>query len=110
MTTRLMNSAMMPAEGVYTLKELGMREFADKVSQADAFGELKSYIGYPQTADMIAAMSGVPIDVCRDETSIDDGDVLLIARLAYRVADPKTKGQPVPEHFKFYSAEYRSLP
>lgn len=103
---RLMNSAMMPAPGNYRLREVDVTEFAQAVNRAQAAGALESYVGYPQTADLIARLSGVPILVSREQTPVFDGDVLLICRLRYRVADPKTKGEPVAEDFQYFICEY----
>lgn len=40
---RLLNSAMMPAAGVYTLRQLTPEEFGDQVASAHAAGKLDSY-------------------------------------------------------------------
>lgn len=103
---RLLNSAMMPAFGRYDYAELSPEAFANEVWAAYHSERLISYIGYQQTADLISQLAGMPIAVSREQTELEDGDVLLIARLRYRVADPKTKGEPVPEDFIFGIAYY----
>lgn len=106
MTYRLLNSAMMPAPGTYTMRRITPEEFAQTVLAAHGKNQLVSYIGYSQTAALISRMSGIEIPVNRDATPVENGDFLLIAKLAYRPADPKTKGEPVKEDFEFYLATY----
>lgn len=107
----LLNSAMMPAPGNYRLRELSAGEFGAAVKAAHDGGTLVSYIGYPQTADLISSVAGVPVPLNRAETDVADGDVLLIARLKYRVGDPATKGAPVDAGaFAFYRCEFSSAP
>lgn len=102
---RLMNSAVMPAEGTYRLRRLTPEAFGRVVRDAHESGVLRSYVGYPQTADMIACLAGVPIPVSRDSTQVEP-DVLLIARLRYRV-DPGSKGAPVDAgSFEFFACHY----
>lgn len=103
---RLMNSAMMPEFGRYEYRPLTAEQFARAVKAAHDRGELVSYVGYQQTADLIARISGVPVQVSREMTTLNDGDEILIAKLAYRVGDPKTKGDPVPEDFVFGHAVF----
>ena len=106
---RLMNSAMMPAEGSYILGRISTHEFADRVQLAAAVGTLRSYIGYQQTAEQVRALTGVEIPVSREQTMLEDGDEMLIVKLAYRVQDPALKGQGVSaDAFEFFHAVYTS--
>jgi hypothetical protein len=106
---RLMNSAMMPDFGGYEYRQLTPDEFGRVVAAAHAANTLRAYIGYEQTAQLVERLSGVPIPVSREQTPVEDGDVLLIAKLAYRLGDPKAKGQPVAEDFVFGLATYRRV-
>jgi hypothetical protein len=107
---RLMNSAMMPAEGTYTLRRLEPIIWACRLRAADEQGQLRSYIGYQQTADYIRDLSGIEIPVSREQTTLVDGDELLIVKLAYRVADPALKGQGVDaQSFEFYHATFSAI-
>lgn len=107
MAVKLMNSKMMPAEGIYELKRIEADEFTDLVRKSNS--DLESYIGYQQTAELISRMSGIKIPVNRSATPIADGDVMLIAALNYR-PDAPTKGAPVNESdFEFFIAFYRNL-
>ncbi len=75
---RLLNSAVMPEQGVYRLTRINAEHFATLVRLAHESGELASYTGYEQTAEFISRLAGVPIEVCRDSTPVNDGDRLLI--------------------------------
>jgi hypothetical protein len=101
---------MMPAFGRYDYAGLTAEQFASAVRDAHICGTLVSYVGYQQTADMISRLAGVPIPVSREQTDLQDGDILLIARLRYRMQNPATKGDLVPEDFSFGVAEYLADP
>jgi hypothetical protein len=68
--------------------------------------DYKSYIGYPDTALMLANVLDSKVELSRDDTIVKDGDVILAVRLIYRVqprdkkfrASEKTK----PENYEFY--------
>lgn len=102
---KLMNSAMMPQPGRYMLQKISVGLFAQILS--DANGDFESYIGYPQTAEHISCLAGVIVPVSREPTRLADGDEILVCKLAYRVADPSTKGQPVPEEFEYFLVRYQ---
>jgi len=98
---RLLNSAMMPAEGTYRLRRCSIAAFAELLQQ-----DFVSYIGYPQTADFVARVIGRECPVNRQQTTLEDGDVLAIIRLKYR-PDAPTKGAQVNEDdFEFFVADY----
>ena len=108
MTTVLLNSAMMPAEGIYLLRRISRDEFARLVADAHRRGDLRSYIGYPETAQHIERVSGVPIAVNRAPTQLADRTTILICKLAYRVQDPADKGKlkPSDDDYEYYAATY----
>lgn len=105
---RLLNSAIMLAPGVYHLQRISESMFATLVLAAAQSGQMKSYIGYQQTAEIVSRLAGVEIPTSREAAVVENGDVLLICKLAYRVQDPGTKGQPVPENFEFFRCQYSS--
>lgn len=111
-TIHLMNSAMMPQPGQYQMRSISQEEFVAILQSADA-GEggvvLKSSIGYPQNIPLIKKWSGVGVQLNRSQTTLQDGDAMLVMKLKYRVADPTTKGSAVPQdEFEFCFCEYRS--
>lgn len=108
---RLMNAAVMPREGNYALRRLTPAEFAALVQDAHAGQALASYIGYPNAADVLSELCGVPIPLNRESTPVEDGDTLLIARLVYRVDNPAAKGQvkATVADYEFFIARYTAL-
>jgi hypothetical protein len=97
---------MMPKVGKYQLSEISANEFFDKLVNAHNTGQLDSYIGYPQNADFIYKMCGIRPSINRNVTKLEDGDTLLIIKLAYR---PKIKGARVDENsFCYYEATYEA--
>jgi len=108
MTTVLLNSAMMPAEGIYILRRISRDKFGQLVANAYQRGDLRSYIGYPETAQHIERVSGVPIQVNRAPTQLADQATILICKLAYRVPDPADKGKlkPSDDDYEYFVATY----
>ena len=92
----LINSAMIPNEGTFRY---------EKTTQSWAIGWLQknkftSYIGYPQNAEYLEAISGVSVEVSRMLCTMEVGDVALVMKLTYRTDKPK--GSPVdPSDFEF---------
>jgi len=108
MTTILLNSAMMPDEGLYILQRVSREFFAELIADAHRRGNLRSYIGYPKTAQHIEQISGVPIPVNRAATQLPDQALIAVCKLKYRVADPGAKGklQPGEDDYEYYVATY----
>jgi len=106
--TILLNSAMMPDEGVYILRRVSREFFAELVADANRRGELQSYVGYAETAQHIEKISGVPIPVNRASTQLPEQAVIAICKLKYRVSDPAMKGQlqPNEEDYEYYVATF----
>ena len=106
--TILLNSAMMPDEGLYILRRVSREFFAELVADAHRRGDLKSYIGYPETAQHVQSISGVPIQVNRAATQLPDQALIAVCKLKYRVSDPAMKGQlqPNEDDYEYYVATY----
>jgi len=106
--TILLNSAMMPDEGLYILRRVSREFFAELIADAHRRGNLRSYIGYPETAQHIERIARVPIPVNRAATQLPDQALLAICKLKYRVSDPGTKGkiQPGDEDYEYFVATY----
>lgn len=102
----VMNAAMMPLEGTYTLKRIDEKTFFNALIAACGDGVLSSSIGYQQNVDYIRKKIGISLFTTREETKIQDGDRLLVMKLRYRV-DGYPKGYPVSENdFEFFVADY----
>ena len=87
MKIHLVNSAVMPSlEGVYCVHQTTETQFAKLLIGAFKDGNLRSYIGYEQTAQHIEKITGVKIEVRREQCVVDDNDMLAIIRLNHRPA------------------------
>jgi phage-related protein len=99
---------MMPDEGLYILRRVSREFFSELVADAHWRGNLRSYIGYPETAQHVEKIAGVPIPVNRSATQLPDQALIAICKLKYRVADPGAKGrlQPDEEDYDYFVATY----
>ena len=112
MRVLLMNSAMMPEEGIYIAVKIDKKRFCELLKLANKQGVLKSYIGYPQNAELIKKWTGVEVEVNREKAELEDRDFILVMKLKYRVANPADKGKEVNEEdFEFFLIKYlKELP
>jgi hypothetical protein len=107
----LLNSAVMPDEGVYTLKQISEATFQKLLQEAAATDNFKSYIGYPQTAQLIEQITGIAVEVSREQASLTPGDIMLILKLRHRVANPADKEtlQLSIDDFEFFRCDWQPL-
>lgn len=103
---KLMNSAMMPREGLYSCKKISKGEFKSFFEKA---GKFESYIGYPNACKILSELTGINIPISRETTDIRFGDLVLAMRLRYRI-DPAEKatrkhGDSV-EDYDFYEVHF----
>ena len=108
MTVHLLNSAMMPAaDGIYRSFSISREEFAARAVSAHNKGELKSYIGYKQTAEILTDLCGFEVVENRQETVVEDG--VLIARIKYRLSDGfKADAKPSLDDLEFRIVYYKA--
>ncbi len=105
----VMNSAMMPAPGTYTMRRIDEKTFFNALIAACGDGVLSSSIGYQQNVDYIRKKIGISLFTTREETKIADGDRLLIMKLKYRVQG-LPKGSPIDEtDFEFFWCEFSAM-
>lgn len=106
MVVKLMNSAFMPEEGVYTLKRITPEEARKLLNKAT---KIESYVGYSDTANYMSRVLGIEVPVNRGETTLEDGDIMLICRLSYRVQNPQDKGRftPSEKDFEWFVCEFK---
>ena len=95
----LLNSAVITAEGTWHYRLL-LREQAVAWLRGHA-ATATSRIGYPATADHIAALCGVRPAVSREASVLAVGDEALVVRLPYRVGDPAAKAAHTPEAWEY---------
>ena len=107
----LLNSAVMPTEGVYTLKRISEDTFVKVVREASATDNLQSYIGYPETAKVIEQLTGVEIEVSREQAMLALGDIMLIVKLRHRIQDLSNIStyQPSVDDFDFFTCHWQPL-
>lgn len=107
----LLNSAVMPAEGVYTLKRISKSNFQQLLQDAAAVGDFRSYIGYPETARLLEQLTGVEIEVSRDQAELKTGDVMLIVKLQHRIQNLSNINtyQPSLEDLDFFICHWHPL-
>lgn len=107
----LLNSAVMPTEGSYTLKRISQFTFRTNLQEAAATGNLQSYIGYPETARLIEQITGIEIEVSRKQATLTSGDKMLIVKLRQRVDNPADKDtfQLSIGDFEFFRCDWQPL-
>lgn len=107
----LLNSAVMPAEGVYTLKRISKATFRTVLREASATGDFRSYIGYPETARLIEQITGIEIEVSREQATLLPGDLMLIVKLRHRIANPANPAalQHSIDDFEFFQCDWQPL-
>jgi hypothetical protein len=102
----LMNSAVTPIDGRYTVQHTDLEGARYAVAIAD---EIVSYVGYPTTAQYMSKTLGIPVAVNREHLKeLRHGDIMLVCRLKYRVPDPADKGkfEPGEEDFEWLIIKY----
>lgn len=105
MSTQVMNSAMMPAEGQYSCRAISQREFVSILVNSD---EIVSSIGYQSTIQLIQRISGITLPISRDMTVLSPDDVILVIKLKYRIDNPAKKKdwKPLDEDYEYFLVEY----
>ena len=100
----LLNAAMVPTPGIFRYQQISRDEAVAWLKSAALAPErAQSYIGYPQTAEHINQLSGRRMDVPlnRAKCTMRLGDEAFVCKLAYRLENPATKGQPQPEDWEY---------
>ena len=101
-----MNSAMMPQEGYYAVKEVSKNEFINQWKSSG--NDFDSSIGYILTAKFLARTLGEYIPINRILTTLNDGDLIFVCKLNYRVIDPNDKKNQTPKDsdYMFFVGQY----
>lgn len=107
----LMNSAMMPQAGYYAMVQATPAQIARVLLLLRGEATIESYIGYQQNADILSRIIDRPVPLSRAETRFSDDALAVVMRLRYRLNNPATKGQSVPDNsFEFFLVCYGSNP
>lgn len=107
---KIMNSAMMPVDGVYVRRKIDKAEFR-RIFEKHSYN-YKSYIGYPNACKIASNLIGQNIALCRDETDIKTGDTILVLKLRYRVNPQEKSGPNARKHgesiedYDFFQVDY----
>ena len=100
---------MPAADGTYTSQKITVSEFANSAMKAYDEGNLVSSVGYKSTAELLSDLVGFEIRESRAETIVEDGDVLLIARVKYRLGNRmkmKADAKPTLDDLEFRIVHY----
>ena len=105
------SSAVMLTEGHYNLKRITPSEFRSILQDSVKAGNFRSYVGYLETDRLIEQMIGVVVEVSREQAKLEIGDVMLIAKLRYRVPEPANKIMldPSMDDFEFYYCDWQPI-
>lgn len=101
----------MPTEGVYTLKRISEATFRTVLRGAATTKNFQSYIGYPETARLIEELTGIAVEVSREQATLAPGDIILIVKLRQRVTNPTDKDIPQLSigDFEFFRCDWKPL-
>jgi len=99
----LFNAAMMPSEGIYTLKKISKDEFLSTLREWG--DDYESFVGYPNVANVIAD-EGIYVPLNRAKAELTEQSEILIIKLTYRIQNPEEKkenthGKKI-EDYEFY--------
>lgn len=114
----LMNTAIMPAPGHYTMQLLWPDRWADtvKVAWHTANERVESHVGYPAVQQLFEQLTGIRPEVNREGSrgAFDKHSTVLMlgCRLNYRFSDPKRKaavGRQAPkvEDYEFFMSTFK---
>lgn len=85
----ILNSAVITEEGYYYYKRISVEEAIEWLKK----GDFESTIGYKETVDALAMLTGISVDVNRKMVKMGVGDEALVFRLTSRLDDPSLKGR-----------------
>ena len=107
----LLNSTVMPTEGVYTLTRISKSKFQELLREAAAAKNFQSYIGYSETARLIEELTDIEVEVSREQATLVPGDIILIVKLRQRMANPTDKdiSQLSIGDFEFFRCDWKPL-
>jgi len=100
MSRLIINAAMVPNPGTFRYRQITRLEARDWLANWGT--DATSYVGYPQTAQYLESLCpGLHVALNRAKCTMVAGDEALVCKLAYRVENPATKGQPQPEDWEY---------
>ncbi len=103
----LMNSAMMPTDGVYTCKTISATQFKNIFLYAKTHEGIVSSVAYPEIQDVVGKNLDIviPIDRAKGLTVLDEYSNILVVKLKYRVPSER-KGHRLGSKFDDYEFKF----
>jgi hypothetical protein len=109
MKVHLMNSAVMPQPGTYSLEKYEAETWQAELKAAiNKEVDFHQYIGYKSTLTFVEHLIGKSLgEVSLKKAVLKDGDMIFVIRLKYRVA-PYEKKEDTPDirDFEFFIGRY----
>lgn len=116
MRVHLLNSAVITAEGIYESHKISVAEFIDILKKSYEDNKLINYIGYDANIRLIAELADIRLKPNRNELiNPQSGDIMLIMKLKYRLADVSKKSNPqfqdklTEQDFEFMLVKYDNI-
>ena len=103
----LMNSAMMPHEGIYIMKKITDQEFFNKIKETP-IEQIQSLIGWPENLRLIYNKTNVQIPISREDTVITSQDQVYVMKLKYRPENKNKKFTRI-EDFDFFRVQFQEI-
>jgi hypothetical protein len=85
----LMNSPVMPNEGVYIYTVLSKEKFIERFNENKEYYEIVSAIGHEATARYLSKILNYPVEVNRISVEFKDDDMALIVKIKTRLPEGK---------------------
>ena len=113
MKVHLLNTAVMPQAGTYSLRKYEEDTWKAELKAAINDGvDFQQYIGYPSTLTYVEHLIGKSLGEANwDKTELKDGDFIFVIRLDYRVLPyEKKEDDPDIRDFEFFIGRYWEKP
>ncbi len=113
MKVHLLNTAVMPQAGTYSLRKYEKETWKAELKAAINDGvDFQQYIGYPSTLTFVEHLIGKSLGEANwDKTELKDGDFIFVIRLDYRVLPYERKeDDPDIRDFEFFIGRYWEKP
>ena len=113
MKVHLLNSAVMPQAGTYSLEKYEAETWKTELKAAiNDKVDFQQYIGYQSTLTFVEHLIGKSLgEVSWEKTELEDGDIIFVIRLKYRAA-PHERKEDAPDiyDFEFFMGRYWEKP
>ena len=102
----LLNSTVMPQEGVYKALKISEKDFINILKNNDFI----SYIGHENTVKHLNKITNLNIPFNRENAVLKDNDIILVARLKKRISSENIKTiEATKEDYEYYIIKYNTL-